>query len=45
LIGYLSDHQLYTDVVWLVTIAMLVAAVLLTAVNERTGRLVPVVRD
>ena len=45
LIGYLSDHQLYSDVVWLVTIAMLLAAVLLAAVNERTGRLVTVVRD
>jgi MFS transporter, ACS family, hexuronate transporter len=38
LIGYLSDHQLYTEVVWLVTIPMLLAALVLSFLNPRNSR-------
>lgn len=38
LIGYLSDHQLYTEVVWLVTVPMLLAALVLMPVNARSSR-------
>lgn len=38
LIGYLSDHQLYNEVVWLVTIPMLLAALVLMPVNAENSR-------
>jgi predicted MFS family arabinose efflux permease len=40
LIGFLSDHKLYTDVVWMATLPLLVSALVLNGirVNERSDR-------
>jgi len=38
IIGYLSDHQLYTQVVWIVTAPLFLSAVVLMGIrNERAG--------
>ncbi|MBV9294426.1 MAG: MFS transporter [Acidobacteriaceae bacterium] len=34
-IGFLSDHQLYTEVVWIVTIPAILGALVLTGVREK----------
>jgi len=43
LIGYLSDHQLYTQVVWLVTLPLILSALVLQGL--RTPREEPLERD
>jgi len=37
IIGYLSDHQLYTQVVWMVTLPLLLSAVVLRGLNGQTA--------
>ena len=34
IIGYLSDHKLYTQVVWLVTLPLLVSALVLQGLKS-----------
>jgi ACS family hexuronate transporter-like MFS transporter len=38
LIGYLSDHKLYTEVVWLITVPMILSALVLIGVKEGSAR-------
>lgn len=37
-IGYLSDHQLYTQVIWLVTAPLLLSALVLMGIKEGSSR-------
>ena len=37
IIGYLSDHKLYTEVVWIVTVPPILSSIVLMGVRQETG--------